>query len=123
MEGHFSRQLLDALEVHVGGRKAGHFVSEQRGFAPVYQCRTCGWVPDCERCDVSLTYHKYLKDLHCHYCGYRQANPVPVPVAAAKRWRPKGLGTERIEEEVVQLSSGGDGAAHGPGYHPQQNGP
>lgn len=106
MEGHFSRTLLDALKSTLEAGKQAILFQNRRGFAPVYQCRTCGWVPDCERCDVSLTYHKYLKDLHCHYCGYRQGEPSTCPRCGSEEVEAKGLGTERIEEEVVQLLPG-----------------
>ena len=106
MEGHFSRQLMEALRTTLDAGKQAILFQNRRGFAPVYQCRTCGWVPDCERCDVSLTYHKYLKDLHCHYCGYRQAEPVTCPRCGSEEVEAKGLGTERIEEEVRTLLPG-----------------
>ena len=102
MEGHFSRDLLEALRNTIGEGKQAILFQNRRGFAPVYQCRTCGWVPDCERCDVSLTYHKFLKDLHCHYCGYRQSEPLTCPRCGSEEVEAKGLGTERIEEEVAQ---------------------
>ena len=106
MEGHFSRTLLEALKSTLDAGKQAILFQNRRGFAPVYQCRTCGWVPDCERCDVSLTYHKYLKDLHCHYCGYRQGEPQTCPRCGSEEVEAKGLGTERIEEEVTQLLPG-----------------
>lgn len=106
MEGHFSRELLNALRQTLEEGKQAILFQNRRGFAPVYQCRTCGWVPDCERCDVSLTYHKFLKDLHCHYCGYRQSEPVTCPRCGSEEVEAKGLGTERIEEEVTQLLPG-----------------
>ena len=106
MEGHFSRELLDALKSTLEAGKQAILFQNRRGFAPVYQCRTCGWVPDCERCDVSLTYHKYLRDLHCHYCGYRQGEPKTCPRCGSEEVEAKGLGTERIEEEVGQLLPG-----------------
>lgn len=106
MEGHFSRSLLEALKSTLDAGKQAILFQNRRGFAPVYQCRTCGWVPDCERCDVSLTYHKYLKDLHCHYCGYRQGEPQTCPRCGSEEVEAKGLGTERIEEEVAQLLPG-----------------
>lgn len=106
MEGHFSRTLLDALRETLDEDKQAILFQNRRGFAPVYQCRTCGWVPECERCDVSLTYHKYLHDLHCHYCGYRQGEPRTCPRCGSEEVEAKGLGTERIEEEVAELLPG-----------------
>ncbi len=103
MEGHFSKALLDALRDTLASGKQAILFQNRRGFSPVYQCRTCGWVPDCERCDVTLTYHKFLRDLHCHYCGYRQGEPQQCPRCGSEEVEAKGLGTERIEEEVAAL--------------------
>lgn len=101
MEGHFSRTLLEAIgETLEAGRQVILF-QNRRGYAPVHQCRTCGWVPECARCDVSLTYHKYLKDLHCHYCGYRESEPRTCPRCGSEEVESKGIGTERIEEEIA----------------------
>ena len=103
MEGHFSRSLLEALRETLAQDKQAILFQNRRGFSPVFQCRTCGWVPDCERCDVSLTYHKFLRDLHCHYCGYRESEPAQCPRCGSEEVEAKGLGTERIEEEVSAL--------------------
>ena len=101
MEGHFSRTLLAAIgETLEAGRQVILF-QNRRGYAPVSQCRTCGWVPECARCDVSLTFHKYLKDLHCHYCGYRESEPRACPRCGSEEVESKGIGTERIEEEIA----------------------
>ena len=100
MEGHFSRALLDALAHTLEEGKQAILFQNRRGYAPVSQCRTCGWVPECARCDVSLTFHKYLKDLHCHYCGYREVEPPACPRCGSEEVQAKGLGTERIEEEI-----------------------
>ena len=101
MEGHFSKTLLDALAETLEEGKQAILFQNRRGYAPVTQCRTCGWVPECARCDVSLTLHKYLKDLHCHYCGYREVEPTTCPRCGSEEVQAKGLGTERIEEEIA----------------------
>lgn len=101
MEGHFSRRLLDVMGETLESGKQVILFQNRRGYAPVTQCRTCGWVPECARCDVSLTYHKFLKDLHCHYCGYRESEPATCPRCGSQEVQAKGLGTERIEEEIA----------------------
>jgi primosomal protein N' (replication factor Y) len=101
MEGHFSRTLLDAIGLTLEAGRQVILFQNRRGYAPVHQCRTCGWVPECARCDVSLTYHKYLKDLHCHYCGYRESEPRTCPRCGSEEVESKGIGTERIEEEIA----------------------
>ncbi|MDR1918685.1 MAG: primosomal protein N', partial [Tannerellaceae bacterium] len=75
----------------------------RRGFAPVMECRSCGWVPHCLHCDVSLTYHKYHNRLVCHYCGYSIALPQLCPQCQATDLKMMGFGTEKIEEEVESL--------------------
>lgn len=101
MEGHFSRRMLEAMGDALDAGKQVILFQNRRGYAPVTQCRTCGWVPECARCDVSLTYHKFLKDLHCHYCGYRESEPPSCPRCGSAEVQAKGLGTERIEEEIA----------------------
>ena len=78
----------------------------RRGYAPYMQCHTCGTIPRCKNCDVSLTYHRLRKRLNCHYCGYS----IPVPDECSECGSPnikgKGFGTEKIEEELKQLFPG-----------------
>ncbi len=106
MEGHFSRRLLEVMGETLEAGKQVILFQNRRGYAPVTQCRTCGWVPECARCDVSLTYHKFLKDLHCHYCGYRESEPATCPRCGSQEVQAKGLGTERIEEDITAHFSG-----------------
>jgi primosomal protein N' (replication factor Y) (superfamily II helicase) len=72
----------------------------RRGYAPVIECKACGWVPKCERCDVSLTLHKYHKKLTCHYCGFEHDLPQICPACGSPDLSTHGFGTEQIEEEV-----------------------
>jgi len=72
----------------------------RRGYAPVIECKSCGWVPKCERCDVSLTLHKFHQKLTCHYCGFEHEIPQVCPVCGAHDLSTRGFGTEQIEEEV-----------------------
>ncbi len=76
----------------------------RRGFAPMIECHTCGWVPKCKNCDVSLTYHKGLNLLTCHYCGYTLSTaPASVPLARNGNLAQRGFGTEKIEDDVKLL--------------------
>ncbi len=75
----------------------------RRGFAPMMECKECGWVPHCQNCDVSLTYHKYHNRLECHYCGYSEPLPRQCPECSGKELKMVGFGTEKIEEEVAFL--------------------
>ena len=75
----------------------------RRGFAPMMECRSCGWVPRCVNCDVSLTYHKHQGLLVCHYCGHTIALPQQCPACHSTELRMMGFGTEKVEEEVQRL--------------------
>jgi primosomal protein N' (replication factor Y) len=75
----------------------------RRGFAPVVECKQCGWVPTCQHCDVSLTYHRQLNQLTCHYCGYTYRIPTACPCCGSTNLRSKGFGTEKIEDQVHEI--------------------
>lgn len=72
----------------------------RRGFAPFVECQRCGWAPQCQNCDVSLTYHKHIHTLKCHYCGFSQQFPKKCGTCGHTDLRTKSFGTERIEEEL-----------------------
>lgn len=103
MFGHFTRLLkLEMESVLESGRQVILF-QNRRGYSPMWQCETCAWIPECERCDVPLTVHKWKNELNCHHCGYVVDPPPPVCVSCGKStMKPKGLGTERIEEELAE---------------------
>ncbi|MGE4585843.1 MAG: primosomal protein N' [Mangrovibacterium sp.] len=75
----------------------------RRGFAPYLQCSSCGWIPRCSQCDVSLTYHKHTNALVCHYCGHAESLPVCCGECGSEAIRAKGFGTEKLEEELQLL--------------------
>ncbi len=75
----------------------------RRGFAPLLECKNCGWTPKCRHCDVSLTYHKYGDILKCHYCNSVYKIVTDCPVCEESSVRLLGQGTEKIEEEVELL--------------------
>ena len=103
MFGHFTRLLkLEMESVLESGRQVILF-QNRRGYSPMWQCETCAWIPECVRCDVPLTVHKWKNELNCHHCGYVVDPPPPVCVSCGKStMKPKGLGTERIEEELAE---------------------
>lgn len=78
----------------------------RRGFAPVVECRQCGWVPKCQNCDVSLTLHRSMGQLTCHYCGFTYRVPEECPACGGKELRSRGYGTEKIEECVRDVFPG-----------------
>jgi primosomal protein N' (replication factor Y) (superfamily II helicase) len=103
MFGHFTRTLKLEIEETLKLRKQIILFQNRRGYAPMWQCATCAWMPGCERCDVPLTHHKWKNELHCHHCGYMEVPPPKTCVSCGKMtMEPKGLGTERIEEELKE---------------------
>ncbi len=103
MIGQFSPILLNEIEEALQNKEQVILFQNRRGFAPMLECKTCGWVPKCEHCDVSLTYHKGLRQLTCHYCGSVYPIPFQCPACEEKDLRYKGFGTEKVEDEVRQL--------------------
>ena len=103
MTGHFSDTLTEAIaETLANGRQVILF-QNRRGFSPWVECMTCGHVPQCPQCDVSLTYYKYKNQLRCHYCGYHIANPTHCHQCHSPDISTKGFGTEQIEQELKVL--------------------
>lgn len=103
MKGHFSIDLLDEINQTLGRGEQVILFQNRRGYSPVLECLTCGHVPQCPSCDVSLTYHKFQEHLRCHYCGYTMAKPIKCHVCHSVDITTKGFGTEQIEMEVKEL--------------------
>ena len=103
MRGHFSVTLLEGLQQALDRKEQAIIFQNRRGYVPVWQCETCGWVPQCEHCDVSLTYHKQAHDLRCHYCGRTYPPPSQCGSCGSPRIRMLGFGTEKIEEELAEF--------------------
>ena len=103
MNGPFSPLLLQYVREALEQKEQVILFQNRRGFAPMIECHTCGWVPKCKNCDVSLTYHKGLNQLTCHYCGYTQPVPRQCPACEGVDLRNRGLGTEKIEDDVKAI--------------------
>ena len=103
MTGPFSPHLLAAVRDALGRGEQAILFQNRRGFAPMVECRQCGWVPKCPDCDVSLTYHKSMNYLTCHYCGYTMRVPEVCPCCESRDIRGRGYGTEKIEDEVRSI--------------------
>ena len=100
MYGPFSTCLHDAMRDALAEGKQVILFQNRRGYAPMLECAACGWVPKCDRCDVSLTYHHRMHQLICHYCGNVYNIPIKCPSCGGQALTKRGMGTERIEEEV-----------------------
>lgn len=103
MTGPFSPPLIAAVNEALKSGQQVILFQNRRGFAPMIECRTCGWVPKCTNCDVSLTMHKSMNLLTCHYCGYTYRIPTVCPACGGTDLRGRGFGTEKVEEYVGQL--------------------
>ena len=103
MQGHFSDTLVNAISEALALGEQIILFQNRRGFSPVMECITCGHVPQCLQCDVSLTYHKHKNQLRCHYCGYSMAKPTNCQVCSSVDLTTKGFGTEQIQQEVQLL--------------------
>ena len=106
MKGIFSQQLVEAVQEAIDEGKQAILFQNRRGFAPMLECKECGWVPKCQNCDVSLTIHKNMNHLSCHYCGFTYLIPSSCPKCGCTELRSKGYGTEKIEELVSETFQG-----------------
>ena len=100
MSGPLSPLLLARMREAIEGGRQVILFQNRRGFAPMVECRQCGWVPRCERCDVSLTLHRRMNQLTCHYCGAAYDVPQACPSCGSRELQALGYGTEKIEERV-----------------------
>ena len=100
MKGMFTQFLLDHMKAELKAGKQVILFQNRRGYSPLWQCEVCGDVPECIRCDVSLTYHKRDHQLKCHYCGLQAPPPTTCTSCGNHNLKMLGFGTEKIEEEV-----------------------
>ncbi len=103
MKGPFSPRLLEVIQESLDNNKQVILFQNRRGFVPIVECQDCGWIPKCEHCDVSLTMHKNINLLTCHYCGYTYAIPKVCPKCGGIHLRGRGFGTEKIEDQIMEL--------------------
>jgi len=103
MSGHFSDTLIEEITTALSLGEQVILFQNRRGYSPVVECMTCGHVPQCPQCDVSLTYHKHKNQLRCHYCGYSMAKPTNCHSCSSVHLTTKGFGTEQIQQELIEL--------------------
>ena len=103
MTGHFSDRMILLIQEALAEKEQVIIFQNRRGFAPVVTCNTCGVSPECPNCDVSLTYHKFRKELRCHYCGYTRAMHKQCGACGSTSLSTKGFGTEQIEMELQEI--------------------
>lgn len=100
MRGYLTRALYEAMEGTLKAKQQIILFQNRRGYAPVMECLSCNWIPRCVNCDISLTYHKYIDSLKCHYCGYTTKVPSSCLACGSHQVTMKGFGTEKIEDEI-----------------------
>ena len=103
---YLSPVLKEAISQMLAEEKQVILFQNRRGYAPMVTCPTCGWIPHCTNCDVSLTYHKYNHRMHCHYCGTQYAVPATCPACGSLHIVNRNFGTERIEDDLGVLFPG-----------------
>ena len=103
MAGPFSPLLLNKVREALERGEQAILFQNRRGFAPMIECKQCGWVPHCQHCDVSLTYYRQMNQLTCHYCGYTYRVPTECPCCGSTELHTRGFGTEKIEEQVREV--------------------
>ena len=103
MNGPFSPILLNKVREALERGEQAILFQNRRGYAPMVECKQCGWVPHCQHCDVSLTFHRHLNQLTCHYCGYTYQVPTECPNCGCIHLQTVGYGTEKIEAEVHDI--------------------
>jgi primosomal protein N' (replication factor Y) len=106
MKGVFSRTLLEEISNALKEDKQIILFQNRRGYAPVHECIDCGHMPQCNQCDVTLTYHQYSEKLKCHYCGYQIPKPTQCHACGMTNLATKGVGTQQIQEQVEQFFPG-----------------
>lgn len=102
-DGPFSYDLIKEIKQTLENGEQIILFQNRRGYAPVVECKTCGWVPHCPHCDVALTYHKQMHTLTCHYCGYTCNIPERCPSCGEQNFFTRGFGTEKVEDKVHEL--------------------
>ncbi|WP_151085761.1 replication restart helicase PriA [Hymenobacter baengnokdamensis] len=100
MHNHFSADLLNAMESKIAQHEQVILFQNRRGYAPVVACQDCGYIPKCQSCAVSLSYHKHAHELRCHYCGYHEGMPTQCPACGSRTLRTQGFGTEKLEDDL-----------------------
>ena len=103
MNGLFSPLLLSKVREALERGEQAIIFQNRRGYAPMIECKQCGWVPHCQHCDVSLTLHRNMNQLTCHYCGYTYQVPTECPSCGCRELQTKGYGTEKIEDQIRDI--------------------
>ncbi len=99
----FSRELEEAMAHSLEEGKQIILFLNRRGFSTFVSCRECGYVVKCKDCDISMTYHRKINRVRCHYCGLTEHSPETCPVCKSKYIKYFGVGTEQVEEYTRKI--------------------
>lgn len=102
-KGSFSDEMIEEIIKRIIKKEGVIIFQNRRGFSPFIECTDCGYVAKCKNCDVSLTYHKSINQLRCHYCGWVTKSTNTCPVCGNTNLSVIGFGTQRIEEELKEI--------------------
>jgi primosomal protein N' (replication factor Y) (superfamily II helicase) len=103
LQGPFTPLMLKSIDQALSQNEQAILFQNRRGYSPYIECQECKWIPKCRHCDVSLTLHRSQSKLECHYCGYSERVPARCPSCSSTGLATRGLGTERIEEDLQLL--------------------
>ena len=103
MKAMFSEELVEAMRQVVQKGEQAIIFQNRRGYAPYLNCEECSWIPKCNSCAVSLTYHMFSNELRCHYCGHKDYVPTACPACGSHKIKTIGYGTEKLEESIRLL--------------------
>ncbi|OQX99468.1 MAG: primosomal protein N', partial [Bacteroidetes bacterium 4572_117] len=106
MKSHFTPLLLENIENVLKNKSQVILFQNRRGFAPYIECISCGSIPKCKHCDVSLTYHRHTNQLVCHYCGFTYTNNGSCKDCGSTSLQTRGFGTEKVEDELAVFFPG-----------------
>ncbi len=100
MKSLFAPKILENIKQTLENKEQIILFQNRRGFSPFTECETCGYIPKCEHCDVSLTFHKFTGQLVCHYCGYSEKATKVCKACESPTMTARGFGTQKIEDEI-----------------------
>ncbi len=99
----FSTELFERIKDRLQKKEQTVLFLNRRGHSTFIMCRDCGYVMQCPHCDISMTYHRSSNEMKCHYCGFQTGVPTECPECSSNHIRYFGMGTQKVEEELVKL--------------------
>ncbi len=99
----FSTELFEKIKDRLHKGEQTVLFLNRRGHSTFIMCRDCGYVMQCPHCEISMTYHRSSNEMKCHYCGFQTGVPTECPECSGNHIRYFGMGTQKVEEELVKL--------------------